>query len=273
MMISNILTKKNMLIITLVSIFFFSSCTKDEDTPDNPGTSTEEKTGTLNVTLTATAGGQDLDYSAVYNHVLPNQSFRITKLKMYFTNMALLKNGGDSVLVNDVSLLDFKNQKTHTFTAQIPIGVYNGFRFFNGVDSARNHLNPASYDDINHPLGSLVSQDMHWSWAPGYIALKIEGIADTSGGGGTQMDRSFLYHLGRDTMYKEITTFNSENVLIEENKTTSLDIKLNVAQLFFTATDTIDFSDSTSVGTHSMSESEMGLSFRVLDMFANSFSK
>ena len=82
------------------------------------------------------------------------------------------------------------------------IGELNGhlhhMHFTLGVDSITNHGDPAVYA-VDHPLS--ISNGMHWTWADGYIFMKLEGQYDSNGDGDVDAtDLPFTYHCVGDPL-------------------------------------------------------------------------
>lgn len=78
-----------------------------------------------------------------------------------------------------------------------------------GVNPDRNTQNGASAIDaisypVSHPLS--VSNNMFWSWSPGYIFMKIEGRIDLNQNGNfNDAGETFSLHPGIDANYRIIT--------------------------------------------------------------------
>jgi hypothetical protein len=94
-----------------------------------------------------------------------------------------------------------------------------------GVDSARNHLDPASYPQT-HPL-AYKNPSMHWGWAAGYRFMAIEGVIDNNNDGSPETP--FQFHNFNDTLYKKLTV---ETLKSSVNSVLNLRFTLDYAQLF-----------------------------------------
>ena len=71
-----------------------------------------------------------------------------------------------------------------------------GINFHVGVDSAHNHLDPATYPST-HPLAPQ-NPSMHWGWAAGYRFIALEGHS------GPQTNQLLQFHCIGDEFYEEM---------------------------------------------------------------------
>ena len=90
-----------------------------------------------------------------------------------------------------------------------------------GVDSAYNHLDPASFDAEN-PLSANQEHFGHWGWNPGYKFIIMEGMIDSTTAMNGTVSYPFIYHLGFEEAYKPFTiatdfTTDGSDELIELN--------------------------------------------------------
>jgi len=60
------------------------------------------------------------------------------------------------------------------------------------VPAPTNHEDPAQWP-AGHAL-NVLENNLHWSWAQGFVFLALEGYANTADG----RRKPFLYHLGND---------------------------------------------------------------------------
>ena len=103
------------------------------------------------------------------NHVLYNSdTIIITKLKLYISNIRLLKKGEEVWKdVEKAHLIDLKNNIGFDLNKSSEI-VYDEIRFDIGIDSLTNVSGALS--------GALdPTKGMYWSWQSGYINFKLEG--------------------------------------------------------------------------------------------------
>lgn len=101
------------------------------------------------------------------------QAFNFSRLEYYLAEISLIHDGGQETMVEDLYLLI-----DGTFETSVELGMFDvtnleAIRFHVGVDEARNHLDPSTYD-MDHPLAPKFPS-MHWGWVSGYRFLAIEG--------------------------------------------------------------------------------------------------
>lgn len=85
-----------------------------------------------------------------------------------------------------------------------------------GIDEASNTedgatgVQPTDFTDANHPLAPQ-PEGMYWSWASGYIFVKVEGEVDYEADG--TFDNTFKYHLGTNEFRKDRSTMLHTDVM------------------------------------------------------------
>lgn len=211
----------------LIALITIAGCKNDD-----------ESTGTLVFEVKAMADGEKFVLNKEYTDILGND-YKIELLRMYFSNLTLLKDDGSEVLANEVSYIKFENNHSaaggdgETIIAEVPAGTYKGLRFALGVDSTLNHGDPNIWPQ-GHPLS--IFNNAHWSWNSGYIFTKVEGRVDTAGNG--NFDKTFLYHTGTDTLYREVDFSNASFSVAPGGKFT-FGVNLDVQRLFYSDSDTI----------------------------------
>jgi len=138
----------------------------------------------------------------------------------------------------------------------------NSIGFKVGVAEYLNHADPSKFPS-NDPLNIYNAGDMHWSWKPGYIFIKLEGKLDTIPSNPFNADMLFSYHVGTDScirskalQLKTITTNNTGNL--------SSKFKIDLVRFFESKTNPIVWSKENI--THS-SESQIDLSNKIANLF------
>ncbi|CAN5518791.1 hypothetical protein BH10BAC6_BH10BAC6_05890 [soil metagenome] len=123
-----------------------------------------------------------------------------TSLRYYVTRMSITHDGGIVTPVgNLVLLVDLEGPQPYVL-GQLPIITPESITFFVGIDSARNHLDPALYPPTN-PL-SPQNPTMHWGWEPGYKFIAYDGV---TGIDSATMKKRFEIHALGDSNYRSIT--------------------------------------------------------------------
>jgi hypothetical protein len=100
---------------------------------------------------------------------------KIDRLEYYISEIELVHDGGQITPVANTWILVRPAEQS-----EFMLGVHNvqnleAINFSVGVDSAVNHLDPASYAP-DHPL-SPQNPSMHWGWTAGYRFIALEGYA------------------------------------------------------------------------------------------------
>lgn len=193
--------------------------------------------GYIKLVFDARFNGAPFNYYTDYYNPL-NQRVQFELLKFFLTDFHAKRSATDSIMFLDAFMYNHSSGLVST-SAQIDTGDYIGLRYGFGVDPSRNHLDPTLYD-IKHPLSYNLANSMHWGWASGYIFMKMEGKADTSGTGTGPLDIFVAYHPGDDACYS-VTPFLPKNFTINPDDTTVLTIRMDIDKFFTTAEDTIDF--------------------------------
>ncbi len=123
---------------------------------------------------------------------------KFTLAQFYISKIAL----GDSLFA-DRYLMVTPSKTVHTI-GSLANGDYPSLRFNVGVDSAVNHLDPASWP-AEHTLSSNNPDHAHWGWNPGYIHMKLEGVVDTTAAINGPADAPFVIHIGLDEFMSALT--------------------------------------------------------------------
>jgi len=225
----------------------------------------------------STAGEFTLDFKAlvngaplvmkdsVYKNVL-DYYYKMETIRFYVSNLHLVKDDDSEILVKDVSYLDLENSHRavsadgEKITALAPVGNYKGIRFAIGVDPAVNNGDPSVYPN-DHPLS--IFRNMHWTWADGYIFLKLEGKMDSVADGNQSLTQLFVYHCGNNPLYKEWSF--TKDFSISPSGAFEYDMAINVDKIFYSSTDTLDARHE--AVTHS-EENLFALAERVMNLFA-----
>lgn len=153
------------------------------------------------------------------------QRYRLSFFAFYTSNIALVSENNDTVLIKDVELWN-KAKTNQNILANLPEGNYTQIIFGVGVSPALNNTDPNSYP-AGHPLN--VSQNTHWNWQQGYRFLNIEGSIDTTQQGDL-FAKSILYHVGDNTIYQPVAY--PINVKITNTITNQIQLNINVPKVF-----------------------------------------
>jgi hypothetical protein len=122
---------------------------------------------------------------------------RFTRAQFYMSKVSLGTQafGDKYFLVNpDVE---------HYVLGNIAAGHHHDLVFNVGVDSASNHLDPATWPS-NHALSSNNPDHFHWGWDPGYIFIALEGLVDTTADKSGEANAPFIFHIGMDNLLTQV---------------------------------------------------------------------
>jgi hypothetical protein len=246
--------KKSFFALSIVTLVLLSSC-KDKSPED---TIKEEVTMPAKVSIRFKPMWHDQDFvmQNVYFDDFGNR-IRIDKFMHYISFITLRKDDGTDVVLKDFHLANFYNDNSFEF--EVPAGNYNKLKFGIGIPEEYNKdQDPAQYASSN-PLSVAGSQGMFWTWNTGYIFVKFEGMADTTGTEGAELLHPVAIHIGDDPLYRRYGTPEMD-IAVVKGQTTDLTVKIHVDQILSTggASD-IDF--ATDAITHTSNNLVLATTF------------
>jgi hypothetical protein len=152
----------------------------------------------MEVHLVPKLDGQDY---ILDQYITSSQGYRyfFTDIKILGTDMI-----NSSAVYSDSYYFDFRSWGT---LLRASTGLHTDFTNLTmnfGVPSELNHANP-SLPASTSALNITNSGDMHWGWNPGYIFAKLEGKVDTTDNNMDDFDHNFLFHLGMDPVFRELS--------------------------------------------------------------------
>jgi hypothetical protein len=251
--------KINILLAMLsVAAITFTSCKDDKDDTSNSGPA---QPGTVTLDLTNVAGTVNVDETGATSYTNSSgESFTVTKLKYYISNVRLLN--ADSVvysLPDGYFLVDESNQaSTKLSLPNVPGGAYTSIKFTLGVDSARN-VSGAQTGALDPANG------MFWTWSSGYIFYKLEGTSPAATGGIT-------YHIGgfRDAnntnAIREVEVdFMGSSLQVDGSREAEIHVLADVLKVFSTP-------NTISIASINFQMSPGGNALLIADNYAQMFS-
>ena len=219
---------KKLLFLLLIPMLF-TAC--DPVEPEIEG-------GTLQINVRGLFGSETLVLNDFYK--LPDSSLvNFTSLLFYVSDIKLVKENDEEVLIKDVDMINFyKNHSTaataslgETLTIEgVPEGEYKAIKFGIGLPASLNATNPADYTSDN-PMSKT---EMYWDWRGTYIFSMIEGILDETDNGIINNDAYITIHSGSDAMYKtkELTL----PISITNDVETKVNFQLDAKKIYVTDT-------------------------------------
>lgn len=209
--------------------------------------------GSIHIEFDNYAGEEDLVFNTDYINS-SGETFRVTKLNYYISNIRLTTTSGTEYVVPQDSsyfLVMEDDEASQVITLNnVPAGDYNAITFMIGVDSLRSTM------DISKRTGALDPAQghdgMYWTWNSGYIFFKMEG---TSPAAPVDQENKFYYHIGGYGGYDSPTLNNIRETTISMNggraevragRSPQVHLHADVLQLFENPT-TIKIEDHPSV--------------------------
>jgi hypothetical protein len=204
--------KINLLSLLALVILFTTSCKEDDETDITaPAANT---TVAVNLHYDFNFGSDDFTLNTEYS--LDNGSKVRYSLATYYLSKPVIMDdvGGISTLTPEYLLI--RPDVMMSDLGFIEEGHAHLFNISLGIDSAANTDNgttgvqPTDFLNPDNPL-SPQPENMYWTWASGYIFVKIEGEVDYEGDG--TYDQVFKYHLGTNEFRKDRSTKIHSDVL------------------------------------------------------------
>ncbi len=205
----------------------FASCKKDKKDPEPTPVTPAPTTGTLKIEFEHVVDSDDLVFNQKYINA-KGDTFTVTKLKYYISNIVLTKNDNSTFTEpNSYHLIDYADPASTLLSiANVPFDSYKAVSFTLGVDSVRN-VSGAQTGDLDP------SKAMFWGWSTGYIMFKFEGTAPKSPASGHTLE----YHIGGfGGAYKAqrnfAFNFASTTANVSSSITPQIHLSVNVNELF-----------------------------------------
>lgn len=167
----------------------------------------------LSLRVQGVFGEQELATGTLYDH--NGAKIDISAARLYLSEIVLTQANGTEVrLTSDPVTVPAKdadgNDITHTLTDKVvlakhdlgeseshlgtvPAGNYSGMSFRIGIIGQDNRVD-ASQVPATHPMAKQTDKNNHWSWASGYIYLRMDGQVDTDADG--TVDSNWEAHIG-----------------------------------------------------------------------------
>lgn len=211
---------KKLLLSFLVFPLFFS-CKKDIEIPT-------DQSGEVEVRFVPLVNGTRDSLKAPFL-IDDSTSISVELLKFYLSDIAV-KQSDSLISVSEIELISLGAENSFRF--KLKSGNYSAFSMFAGVKLLLNgtqdpDFNPAAFGN-DHPLSPYNS--MYWTWASGYVFMKVEGRMDTTKYDPGDLPGSFFYHAGLDTLY---TPVNIERAFtVQPNQKTVIELGLDLNSLF-----------------------------------------
>ena len=143
------------------------------------------KTGVVKISFVNTVKAAPLVLDSVEYTNPSGESYRISKLKYYISNITLNNAVHQFAEHDSYHLLDAGDTATLSFSFNTAVNNYSSISFVVGVDSIKNVSGAQS--------GALdPANGMFWTWNSGYVMFKLEGNSSAS----TIINHRIEYHIG-----------------------------------------------------------------------------
>ncbi|MBN8786407.1 MAG: hypothetical protein J0I84_04905 [Terrimonas sp.] len=225
---------KHILYTAIISLLIFSSCKKDNTNEYN-----SNNKGELSIEFDNIVGGENLALNTGSYTNSSGETYKITTLKYFISNISLGKADGTTYTVpqNDsYFLIEEGNEDADHASIEVPEGEYKTLTFMVGIDSLRNTKDVSERTGALDPAGT--ANGMYWGWNSGYIFFKIEGTSTASTADGNM----FMYHIGGFGGYSSSTINNIKTVTlnlepggtpkVHQGKETNIHLMVDIAKLF-----------------------------------------
>lgn len=200
----------------------------------------------LSIEFDNIVGGQDLQLNTGSYTNAAGDSFSVSLLQYFISNIRLIKEDGSEYMVPQDSsyfLIRENDRDTRFARVNVPEGDYTSLSFVLGVDSLRSTMDISQRKGVLDPSGGM--DGMYWGWNSGYIFFKLEGIspqAPLDPGG----QHKFRYHIGGFGGYSAPTINNIRTVTLDLNpggiakvrsgRKSNIHLKVDIAQAFAATT-------------------------------------
>ena len=170
--------------------------------------------------------GEELKVNETLFTIWNGKTMRIDRAEFYLAEISLIDAGGGKTTLNDQYILaDAGEPGTVWSVGNVDLNDIKGVEVHIGVDQAKNHLDPSTYQ-LGHPLG-FQDPSMHWGWSAGYRFMAIEGYVDNNNDG--VPESLFQYHNLGDNLYY---TTSIDGEATAENGVLKVKIDVDYTKLF-----------------------------------------
>lgn len=165
------------------------------------------------------------------------RAVQLERFECYVSDFAILDSEEGWIDIDTVARIDFS--QANPFATLTLAGdrdrTISAIRMGLGVPADRNlDVDPASYENPDHPLGFKGSAGMHWGWAAGYIFSVYEGRLLTD------PELPFAYHAGEDTCFRTVELQWNEPWILPFDGVATPSIVVDAYKCLHGANDVID---------------------------------
>lgn len=205
-------------------------------------------------------GASTLNIDSIYT-TQEGYKVKFTDIKFYFSKL-----GSSTTNLSDALLFDYKNKGVSMGKVQENVNNFPSLSCNLGVHGDYNNSDPSAFPNES-ALNIANANDMHWSWALGYIFAKIEGKADTIVDATINCDHNIVFHVGKSELLRS-KTFQGINWNTIGN-TSTFKLKLDMEKFLVNGSSIIDLKNEHTTHT---APGEEALSLKVMDNFSAAIS-
>lgn len=246
-----------LIFLTALTLVAFSSCKEDKVEPGTPAVAP-----TLEVKVQPVFGSTSLQSDVAYT-TAEGYEVKFTDLKFFMTNVS----NGTNVLTS-AALFDWMETGTSFISVKGDKANFSSLSANLGVGATENHADPSAFPNDN-VLNIAIANDMHWSWNPGYIFMKVEAKVDTIPDGTALFDHNVVFHVGLDVNLQSWSVSGLTWATMNAS-TSRATLKLDLEKFLQNNGQNIDL--KTEFSTHSASGQE-ALSLKVIENFKAAIGK
>ena len=222
------------------------------------------------------AGSQDLELNGKLYTNTSGESFSISQLQYFVSNIKLRRIDGTEYAINpddSYFLVQESDPATQMVKLKVPAGDYHQLTFVLGVDSLRNTMNISKRTGVLDPASSM-DNGMYWSWNSGYIFFKMEGESSAAPADPVG-NRKFRYHIGGFGGYSAPTINNIRAISVDLGQAGIAKARKNKKPIIYVGADILKVFDATtsvSITTHPsimFSEYSVNIANNYSKMFAH----
>jgi hypothetical protein len=190
-------------------------------------TTAQFKKGELLISFQHTANGKYLVLTDSIYTTSVNESYKVTRLKYYISNIKL-DGDPDGPARSNVILVDAAVEDT--FRMPLAPRTYNRLSFTLGVDSLLNCS--GAQDGALDPLNG-----MFWTWNSGYIFFKLEGSSPSSVADLHRIEHHIGGYRGPYMAARHIELNFEKPLVLKENSTQQINIRFNLDRYWHSVND------------------------------------
>jgi hypothetical protein len=207
------------IVLAVAALCFFSGCTKN-------GT----EYGQLGLGL---YGKVDSNLAVSNTTFYPDQNGRLLNIsdaRFYVSGVSLQNTGGSWYTIPNSLLLKINENPNYDITSAVPVGTYTAIKFYVGLDSLTNAVNPAtdsSAKNIDSVLSSTVEPNMYFGAGEGFKFFYFSGFVLPQG---SHLPVNINYQIGGNAN-RQLVTLTGLNLTIKTGQVDFVNLNCDYGKL------------------------------------------